>query len=235
MNRMNEQIANVWSFPECCFSLFPVLIQWLLLQWWKSWPVFQPWRQERWEEIFQTSTHLGMFLLFMFLENILFPLLQAELWEDMCPRPGSIGDTVFRKLRRYSQCYQQPPVFLTPRSEVHLHTPVKPSWQMLSHHLTLKNSCLSWLSLCRHIAGKKAVADKERQTCLVQDKQEEEVQTDKRAWRGDCDWRERCFSLPVPSSGKDPALQTWVRSPASALFRRVKPRVMALTESHEGK
>lgn len=43
----------------------------------------------------------------------------AEQWKDLHLRPDRVGKTVFRKLRRYSQCCQQPPVFLPSRSVIH--------------------------------------------------------------------------------------------------------------------
>lgn len=70
----------------------------------------------------------------------------------------------------------------------------------------------NWSS--RHIIGKGAVEDEDRQACDItgkscfQKKTEEEVQRDKRAGRGAGYWRERCFSVPVQSTGEDPALQT---------------------------
>lgn len=70
----------------------------------------------------------------------------------------------------------------------------------------------SWPS--RHIIGKRAVEEEgpahgfSRQSCFQNKPEEEEVQTDKGAGRGAGYWRERCFSVPVQSTGKDPALQT---------------------------
>lgn len=63
----------------------------------------------------------------------------------------------------------------------------------------------------RHVIRKGAMEDEKGQTCF-KNKSDEEVQTDKTAGRRTCFWRERCFSVPFQSSGKNPALQTWVTS-----------------------
>ena len=58
-------------------SLFPVLIQ-LLQPWWiKSWPAFQPWKQERWGEASQLFTHFAFFL-----STVCFPITPHRAVEE---------------------------------------------------------------------------------------------------------------------------------------------------------
>lgn len=115
-----------------CF-LFPVSIQWLPPQWWRFWPAFQAWRQEKWEAALLFIMHFGRsFTRFL---QYMFVYLWAELWEDMCPWPSHVGDSVYWKLRWYSQRHQQPPVFLPSRSVVKHHTSL--------HHTSVPNNLTS--------------------------------------------------------------------------------------------
>lgn len=94
------QKAPLDSSEHCfVFCLFPVLIQWLQPQWWKSWVEFQLWRQERWKEALQLSTHFGI-TIFVFFKTYFFRnskqscammrISDQALLETLCS--GSSGD-----------------------------------------------------------------------------------------------------------------------------------------------